>query len=277
MKRYYFSKNLKNLNLIFFLLMSKLTKKQDFEWFQDQTSLKINYPIKGISIKKIDIYFAPYFIKLNVSERNQVKYFDLMYEIDYTSKENTILYINDVLEIRVIKKDPVKWEELNDSSLSKEQIMKRRQDSIQRKEEYDHKFKKNLDDLKIKHDRHSVSEQMRLEQNEREWLESKKKEEKEHAEEELYADLDENKQFVKKENEIFDGNEINDIKEIKEEEEIKEIPEIRGQKAVQLKFTEKVYPNLATRETHMKEAPFPKIKHVTDNKDSKKVVNKISL
>lgn len=38
-------------------------------------------------------------LKVNLQERNYVKIFDLQHEIDFKSKENTVVYANDTLEI----------------------------------------------------------------------------------------------------------------------------------------------------------------------------------
>lgn len=60
-----------------------------------------------------------------------MKLFDLENEIDYLSKENTVVYANDILEITLIKKDQSKnWSKLVAENLTKEELRKRREESF---------------------------------------------------------------------------------------------------------------------------------------------------
>lgn len=264
--------------------MSK-SKKIDFEWTQDSSTVTIKYEIKSVSLKKIDVYIAPFFLKINVQERNLVKYIDFYFEVDFSNKENTILYIDQVLEVKLLKKSIGLWSDITDFSLDKENIFKRRQESISIKENFDKDFNKKLNDLKIEHDRYSVNEQMRLERNERDYIESKKKMEKEKAEQEIYKDIDEDRNFVKRKDEnatqqitaatnltnlddnekkIFAEEDYNQTEKMEEHpREERVIPDVRNQNSVQIKFTEKVYPHLAAREHHLKDQPFPKIRQAS--------------
>lgn len=274
--------------------MSK-SKKIDFEWTQDSTTVTIKYEIKSVSLKKIDVYAAPYFLKINVQERNLVKYIDFYFEVDFSNKENTILYIDQVLEVKLLKQLSGLWPEITDFGLDKENIFKRRQESITIKENFEKDFNKKLSDLKIEHDRYSVNEQMRLERNERDYIENKKKVEKEKAEHEIYKDIDEDKNFVKtkeedvqkttsftniedNEKEIFDEEDCKlteNFEEVHREERV--VPDVRNQNSIQLKFTEKVYPHLAAREHHLKEQPFPKIRQASGKDEKNGDVNEISV
>lgn len=38
-----------------------------------------------------------------------MKIFDLQHEVDFTSKENIVVYANDFLEITLIKKEDITW------------------------------------------------------------------------------------------------------------------------------------------------------------------------
>ena len=267
----------------------KASKKPSLEWHQNETSITINLPISNVSFKKLDFFLTDAFLKINILEKNMIKFLDFHSEIDFASKSNNFLYINETLEITLQKKQQGLWSTLLIENLSKEAVIKRREEAILRKTEAESQFQKNLNDIKIKYDRHSVSEQMKIEQKEREFIENKKKQEKEAALKDLYSSIDEGSSVIKKtvkKNDIFDENEINEylvkiipnqsdshpkaekneiFDKIEEEtiEEVREIPEPRSQKSIQLKFTEKVYPHLAAREQHLKDPPFPKIKTAT--------------
>lgn len=247
--------------------MKKIIPKKETQWYQTEQSLTIKYPVSGVSLKKIDFFLADSFLKINITEKNTIKFFDFHDNIDYLNKGTNFLYINDHIEVTLFKENPCIWPNLLVENLSKEQILKRREASTERKKEKEAEHSKNLHDIKIKHDRYSVSEQMRIEKKERDFIENKKKEEKDAALKDLYASIDEDSHLKKqtKNNEIF--NEISENYPLEQEEEaievIREIPEPRDGKTMQIKFTEKVYPHLAAREQHFKEAPFPKAKGST--------------
>lgn len=126
---------------------------------------------------------------------------------------------------------------------------------------------------------------MRIDQYERETIEGRKKEEKERVEEDLYRSLDAEKRFTKSDQppkkqastDIFNENEVpymdeeaeaNRLKnvsqnreaEVEPKQEMKNEPIAEPRKAtsVQMKFTEKMYPHLAARESHYKDPPMPK-------------------
>ena len=64
--------------------------KQKYEWYEDLKSIKIKFPIKGVSLKKIDIYMSDLVLKINVNEIKYVKILDLKHEIDFESTENHV-------------------------------------------------------------------------------------------------------------------------------------------------------------------------------------------
>lgn len=105
------------------------------EWFEDKKTVKIRLPIKGTSIKKIEVEVSDLVLKVNVTEKNMVRVFDLKHEVEWQSKEQQSIYQNEVLEIQLIKKSEEIWGELTEAKLSKEELKVRRADSLKRKEE----------------------------------------------------------------------------------------------------------------------------------------------
>jgi hypothetical protein len=65
-----------------------------FEWYEDMKSIMIKIPIKGVSMKKIDVYMSDLVLKVNVSEIKMVKLLDLKNKIDFESTENHVININ---------------------------------------------------------------------------------------------------------------------------------------------------------------------------------------
>lgn len=252
--------------------MKKTIQTKETQWYQTEQTLTIKYPISGVSLKKIDFFLTDNFLKINITERKSIKFFDFHSNIEYQNKGNSFLYINDYLEITLYKQEAKLWPNLLIDNLSKEELLKRREEATNRKREQEAEHLKNLNDLKIKYDRYSVSEQMRLEQKERDLIENLKKEEKEKTLKDLYESIDDDLHLKKPQNknEIFEEFVDQKPGEIEEEmiEVIREIPEPREGKTLQLKFTEKIYPHLAAREQHFKDAPFPKTKgNATETKD----------
>jgi dyslexia susceptibility 1 candidate gene 1 protein len=67
---------------------------QKYEWYEDMKSIRIKIPIKGVSMKKIDIYMSDLVLKVNVAEIKMVKLLDLKEKIDFESTENHVIYKN---------------------------------------------------------------------------------------------------------------------------------------------------------------------------------------
>ena len=243
----------------------KKTPNSALEWYQNDTSLTIHLPCSGVSLKKIDFFLTDAFLKINFLEKNLIKFIDFEGEIDFLSKLSNFLLINEKLEITLAKKNPGIWTTLLIEGLDKKALLKRREEAILRKTQADEEHRKNLQDIKIKYDQHSVAEQMRLQRNEREFIETQKKNEKETAERDLYETIE---SLKKEKNRIFEDENY----EEEEFEEVREIPEPREQKSVKMKFTEKVYPHLAAREHHLKDAPMPKIKSGTEKGENEVLI-----
>ena len=109
---------------------------------------------------------------------------------------------------------------------------------------------------------------MRIDDLERATIDKLKKDEKRKAEEEVYKDLDEKARFVKSEeitttkpsnSDIFKANETpySGQEGDQEEKPADVINEPRKPTSVQMKFTERMYPHLAARESHQTEPPIP--------------------
>lgn len=73
------------------------------------------------------------------------------------------------------------WTSLVVQNLTKEQVLKRRQESFVKKEQHDQEFQKKLKDLKVQYDSHATRELMRKEDETRKELESLKNKEKSNA------------------------------------------------------------------------------------------------
>jgi dyslexia susceptibility 1 candidate gene 1 protein len=247
------------------------------QWSQDTSSLNIKLPVLGVSAKKIDVFFSDLVVKVNAQEISYLKIFDLADEIDYENKENAITYENGILDLFIVKKTERLWDTLTFQHASKEDLRRRREESFARKAIRDQQLQKNLDEHKIKMDKHATKEIMRIEQEERDTIASKKQIEKDEAEKNIYGDLDKKANFGKTKTEdrvleedkpktkkvtsdIFDEREVRYLDDDEEtvEEPVQVVNEIRKAGTVPMKFTEKVYPHLASREQFYVDPPLPK-------------------
>ena len=141
--------------------------------------VKVRIPAKGIAVKKIDVFVSDLVLKINIPEKKWVRVIDLKHPVDFLSKENAVVFANEIVEVTLIKKEEkLHWEDLVEDTLGKEELKQRRQESFGRKEEAEKEFIKTRGDLKIKYDSHATREQMRLEDGTRQVLEIKKSEEK---------------------------------------------------------------------------------------------------
>lgn len=78
-------------------------------------------------MKKIDVFISDLVLKINITEKKWVRVLDLKHEVDFQSKENSVVYANEVLEIVIVKQEEKKeWEDLIEDTLDKEQIKQRR-------------------------------------------------------------------------------------------------------------------------------------------------------
>lgn len=193
------------------------SQKQSLEWYQTEDTLTIRLQISGVSLKKIDFSLADLVLKINFLERNSIKFLDFLKKVDYLNKANSFLYINETLEITLQKDEKGLWPTLLIQKMEKEYVLKRRNDSFERKMASEKEFHANLNEIKIKYDRHSVNEQMRLETNERLLLEQRKKEEKDQAIKDLYQSIDHDHKLRKP----IEKNSLNKKEEVLDEENSK--------------------------------------------------------
>jgi len=104
--------------------------------------------IKGVSRKKIDIYYSDLVAKINCKENNFLKIFDFPEPIDHDSKENIIAFEDGVLDLYIKKKEDKMWDDLVVKGLSKEEIRDRRKESFKRKDEAIEKAQTTRESLK---------------------------------------------------------------------------------------------------------------------------------
>ncbi|CAD8163326.1 unnamed protein product [Paramecium pentaurelia] len=267
----------------------------NYEWFQDDNQIKLRFEIKNTKSDNLDIQVADVVVKVNVLDKKFAKTIDLLAPVI----EGNIKYGADVLEVTLIKVQPGKWPQLS-PSLNKEELILRRKDAFLRKDQEIQAQKKLKEDLKHQFDQHATKEQIKVDDRERNLIRQKQEQQKTEAISDLYNQIgqdskfkqnelvqqevtddqiedklkkyeefekqqDQNqKQKPKQSQPISENNDIFTNEDIKKQEKQANgpIPEPRKAAAVQMTFTEKIYPHLAAREQHFKDAPVPRQKNI---------------
>lgn len=122
---------------------------QSLEWSQDNRSINVRIYVGATSLRKIDVFLSDLVVKVNIKESKFLKTLDLHAEIDYDNNENLTMYDRGTLELYLIKKEPGVWPDLHFKSSSKEELVRRRDASLRRKESKDKEFENQKSDLKI--------------------------------------------------------------------------------------------------------------------------------
>ncbi|CAD8091287.1 unnamed protein product [Paramecium sonneborni] len=268
----------------------------NYEWFQDDNQIKLRFEIKNTKSDNLDIQVADVVVKVNVLDKKFAKTIDLLFPV----LEGNIKYGADVLEVTLIKVEPGKWPQLS-PSFSKEELIQRRKDAFFRKDQEIQAQKKQKEELKHQFDQHATKEQIKVDDRERNLIIQKQEQQKTEAISDLYNQIGQDSKFTQKQSPSQNSNDVVQIEEkIKQYEEFEQqqeqkqkssnkqlqsisnnndiftnedikkqekqakgpIPEPRKAAAVQMTFTEKIYPHLAAREQHFKDAPVPRQKNI---------------
>ena len=65
--------------------------------------MKVRVPAKGIAVKKIDVFVSDLVLKINIPEKKWVRVIDLKHPVDFLSKENSVVFANEIIEVTLIK------------------------------------------------------------------------------------------------------------------------------------------------------------------------------
>lgn len=289
-------------------------------------------------MKNVDVFVSDVLLKVNAQV---IKFFvavDFLYEVDHKNPKNKFQLLDDRLEVLVHKKVPGRsWSSLEILNQTKQELMQRRNESIDRYNKLENEIAEVAKSKKHQMEKRALDEQMALEKHQRKTIKHKKTAELEAAKDDLFQDLEEvnerdqrllRKQAVETSKDRIRGDpdlerQRNDYKaaagedifgdedctnqdeisvrkykpdepigqctveEVVEEEEEPVIedeelesapkqpevplPEVREKKDVTVDFTEKKFPHLPARESHFKEAPYPKSKKITKEEKGNKM------
>ena len=201
---------------------------KNYDWNETNTEVTITFPLLyKIDKKKLDYTITDSYIKLNLIQMKQFHFIDLMGEIDIESSK--IVFEENKIIFNLTKKENILWKKL-ESNLSKDELNERRKKANERLEEITKKKRELAENKKKEFEKFVVEQSIKIDDNRREEIRTKKEEEKTAAEKDLYKFVDkidngkiDNEEDEDDINKTKNNNNINkEIEESKNNEEIEE-------------------------------------------------------
>ena len=174
--------------------LSKVTIKEGqdkVQFSQTDEAISIFLPMKNVLLKQISLLYTDLCLKVNVKTTKYVALIDFLHEIDFKSPKNRVQLLDGRLEVYLIKaKSNVKWTHLQVQGLSRQEVIKRRNASLDAYYQHEEEKKKKAQATMHKMDKHSVEQMTAVDAHQRNTVEKTKKAELERAQNELLGDLD---------------------------------------------------------------------------------------
>jgi dyslexia susceptibility 1 candidate gene 1 protein len=203
---------------------------KNYDWNETNTGVTIIFPLLyKIDKKKFDYTLADSYIKLNLYQMKQLHFIDLMGEINVD--ESKIVFEENKIIFNLAKKENGLWKKL-ESNLPKDELKERRKKANERLEEAIKQKRELAETKKKEFEKFVVEQSIKIDDNRREEIRTKKEEEKTAAEKDLYKfvdkmdkgkideEVDEDDENVKK-NDKNDEN-VNINQKVEEETKINE-------------------------------------------------------
>ena len=176
---------------------------KNYDWNETNTGVTITFPLLyKIDKKKFDYSITDSYIKLNLYQMKQFHFIDLMGEIDVDSSK--IVFEENKIIFNLSKKENGLWKKL-ESNLPKEELKERRKKANERLEESIKQKRELAINKKKEFEKFVVDQSIKIDDERREEIRTKKQEEKTAAEKDLYKFV--NKIDNRKLNENEEGDE----------------------------------------------------------------------
>ena len=161
---------------------------KNYDWNETNTGVTIIFPLLyKIDKKKFDYTLTDSYIKLNLYQMKQLHFIDLMGEINVD--ESKIVFEENKLIFNLSKKENGLWKKL-ESNLSKDELKERRKKANERLEEAIKQKRELAENKKKEFEKFVVEQSIKIDDNRREEIRTKKEEEKTAAEKDLYKFVD---------------------------------------------------------------------------------------
>ena len=207
---------------------------KNYDWNETNTGVTISFPLLyKIDKKKFDYTITDSYIKLNLYQMKQFHFIDLMGEIDVDSSK--IVFEGNKIIFNLSKKENGLWKKL-ESNLTKVELKERRKKANERLEESIKQKRELAENKKKEFEKFVIDQSIKIDDERREEIRTKKEEEKTAAEKDLYKfvdkidkgkiDEEEDEDDINKEKNITNENDgVNINKEIEESKNNEDIEE----------------------------------------------------
>jgi dyslexia susceptibility 1 candidate gene 1 protein len=219
----------------------------EYKWTQDLSN--INFKLEIGNSSNFDVIFYTIFVKIQVKNPGKTIIVDLNNEIDTDNLENNYYIKKDnYLEISCKKMNSEIWKQLGPcKTLNKSQILENRREAILKYEQKIKESETKKSQLNKQFNNTINEEQFKLNDLKKKNIEDIKKAEYDTAINNIYEKENYNKV------EYINDQTYKPVRNYDKDAE-----------AIKINFTEKVFPNVALRETHYFETPKPKKNEKTD-------------
>ncbi|XP_022097392.1 dynein assembly factor 4, axonemal-like [Acanthaster planci] len=226
---------------------------RDYTWDETETSVHVDVPLKGVKASKVDIFSTDEYLKVNFPPY----LFEVVLFQPVDDSKGTAQVGDGTITFSLQKRQPGLWNRLISPNSDDKELMKsKRQAAIDAAHRKAQQEKQQQQEEKRERDRTALKEQMRLENEERQRIESIKEAERQKATEDfekwkaeqLEAEKEREETQGKNDVGIFDDEEalptIGTRPGSKDEKpaEVKSQPPPRSSGNIQVRFTPRVFP-----------------------------------
>lgn len=157
--------------------LSKVTVKEGqnkIQFSQTDEAITVFLPMKNVLLKQITILYTDLCLKVNVKTTKYVAIIDFLHEVDYKSPKNRVQLLDGRLEVYLIKKSNIKWTHLEVQGLSRQEVIKRRNASLDAYYQHEEESKKTAQEQMYAMDKHAVEQMSKVDAHQRNTIEKMK-------------------------------------------------------------------------------------------------------
>ena len=149
---------------------------KNYDWNETNTGVTIIFPLLyKIDKKQFDYTITDSYIKLNLHQMKQFHFIDLMGEIEVDTSK--IVFEENKIIFNLVKKEKNLWKKL-ESNLPKNELKERRKKADERLQESIKQKRELAENKKKEFEKFVVEQSIKIDDNKREEIRSKKEEEK---------------------------------------------------------------------------------------------------
>jgi len=92
----------------------------------------VTFTVSNVTRKDVDVLYAEYVLKVNVTKIRFVQIIDFPFPIDFANPQNRVQLTDDSLEVFLVKKDlnVAPWPEIQLTGLNQKELTERRNKSL---------------------------------------------------------------------------------------------------------------------------------------------------